>query len=1044
MALKPVAFRGLDLMSPVTMTEPGSLKECLNYEYGIQNGLTRSGGFERVDGNVLTAGVGRFRLVRFSYVVADSPSSPGFGAISPVLDQFMRLVVNNVVVAEGVALSEYDTWTGSQFPSVLAIFTGASDLSGNGITGVGGVDRFTIDFVESEAFGTVNERVTVYVSGISVVDAEIEADDAFVERYNEALAALLEYARQSVLHVPGGDGSDIIGTFGLKNRLYAIRDLKRLDVSSGIYTDANEGQFVTIGASEYEVLAVTQLSGDATSLSLHPVAGSGANATGLKSPVQFEITGTAPDADVGVDYNELAAGFSFGTTGGGGGLVWSIVDDAFATSTLIDADSPSLVSQQTNAALWKADDNGWTMVDTGREMLFSGGTTALAAFIRDAVLDGATVKTTGNKFPTVGLLNGASETGFNTDNGTLANLSGASGDIFVGTAFDFTGIPSSAIIRGITVTVERRSDTANQARDNTITLVGLGGGAENKARGTAWPNAIAVATYGGATDLWGNQSISVADLQDADFGVMVIADRFVGATAAIGGIDYIAVNVSYVERDSPAYVWNGTTDQAITIRHVQFLGGDTAASTAYGYLTITCPQNADKTRIIDVGDSIRTAAAGAGDVLAVVAARDVPIWFPGQDDIDNNNSAYESEATNFYASDSLDAAYIVCGVGPCTVYDGARTIRIRTQLPAIDDNPRHVARIGERLALGFYGGVLAQSRATDPFEMRSERGASYTPFGDRITGVRQRVADELLVPCESSLQFFTGLTNATGMRQVITRTRGMQEYTDADVGLVLGCDGLGIFDIRTTYTFGPATRNYLSMPVAPWLQPRLQATDNAGQASIRPLIAWAKRSKNQYCLGFADGYILTMTTTEPPEFTIQRLVSPSDKDLPLAIRALCTWIDASGRERVFASFRHAKEGYMFELDAGRSYDGDVIDAHIVLNPISMAQGAPTIMGQADQTLVYGTGYGYANLTVSRAANYQAPDPTNYVPLVMGSESAAVSALTQPFRGAFDFPIEAYDVIWRFDSSTATEGPHTLQLITFNTNARGNSRGHTGN
>ena len=43
------------------------------------------------------------------------------------------------------------------------------------------------------------------------------------------------------------------------------------------------------------------------------------------------------------------------------------------------------------------------------------------------------------------------------------------------------------------------------------------------------------------------------------------------------------------------------------------------------------------------------------------------------------------------------------------------------------------------------------------------------PVGDRIMGLRGRADDELLIPCESSLQFFTGYTETTGLRRVITR-----------------------------------------------------------------------------------------------------------------------------------------------------------------------------------------------------------------------------------------------------------------------------------
>jgi hypothetical protein len=1026
MAQKPVILRGgLDLMTPAPLVQPGTLSDCLNYERGVQEGYSRMEGIQRHDGEYRSN----------EYFVARVTLYSGDNGVDPfTADGGLR--IGGTAVGFG---SETGRIVGSE----------AGDVSPTWYVYALMPAHATIASVTSSLeLETVDSGVVLLTLGGGVwTVADVDSDDFSSAVLNEVLALLASDVQADVASVPGGEGTDIIGGFGLKNRAYVIRDLKRLDFEGGLYTDANEGQGVTVGGAEYEILYVQQFAGGLGSLYLHPTAGSFTDATGISAPSTLTITGTPPDCDVLTNYNESTSGLALGVTGGTAPYVFSIVDDVFAESTIIDADAPGLRHQQTYAALWKADADGWEYVDMGREMLFSGGGANLVNFNRDATLEGATVVTSGAKFPTAGTINGASDTGMNSDNATLTALSGASGDIFVASGFDFSGIPSTAIIRGITVIVERRSDTANQAKDNTVTLVNLTGGAQNKAKGGAWPNAIATTTYGGATDLWGNSAISVTDLQDADFGVMVIADRVVGATAAVGGIDYITVNVSYIERETAAYVWNATTDQAITIRHVQILGGDTAANTAYGYMTITCPQNADKTRIINVGDEIRTAASGGGNLLATVAARDVPIFLPGQDDLDNNNSAYEAEVTNFYASDNLDAAYIVCGVGPCVCFDGARTIRIRSDLPEQQDNPRHVARHGEKLALGYYEGVLVQSAATNPFELRASRGALYTPFGDRITGVRSIPADELLVPCESTLQFYKGYTATGGMRQKIAPNRGMLEYTDADVGIALGCDGLGIFDIRSAYNFGPAERNYLSAKVAPWLQPRLQATDNANQPNIRPLAALARRARNQYRLYFADGYVLTGTAVfgqagPELEFTIQRYTDPSHGDTPLAIRALFSFIDQAGRERVFASFRGAKEGYLFELDAGRSFDGDAIPAHVTLNPIT--HGNPAKLQQFREFFVYGSGYGVANLTMCRAVNYGTPDTDITQAIVMGNGDNPAQSIARPFRGSIDFPIEGYDVVYRFDSSTASEGPHTLQMLTLLAEDRGLSRGHTGN
>jgi hypothetical protein len=240
--------------------------------------------------------------------------------------------------------------------------------------------------------------------------------------------------------------------------------------------------------------------------------------------------------------------------------------------------------------------------------------------------------------------------------------------------------------------------------------------------------------------------------------------------------------------------------------------------------------------------------------------------------------------------------------------------------------------------------------------------------------------------------------------------------------------------------YGPAASNYISLNVSQWLQPRLQATENAGSSGTRLITAIANRSKNQGRWYFADGWILTFTNEANGEFTFQRYIT--EDDVPLAIRAICSGYDSSGRERIFASFRGQKEGYVFELDSGRSFDGDPIPAFITLNPISLHDLSEK--ERHDRMFVYGTGYGVANLTMSRATNYALPDTDTSTAFVMGATDSLVTTLPKPFRGSVQVGIEGYDVTYRFDSNTATEGPHTLQILSIYVDDRGKSRGHTGN
>jgi hypothetical protein len=1033
MALKPFVFEGgVDLMTPAVLTRPGTLQACMNYEWGVRAGYSRGGGFERTDGAAITTneGVGQFKVVRAvgaSSLLTIEATVPTSGTVNFISDGEGVTLEGYVVDVERYESANDPALPDGHLFSLILVVTPSSRIGSGGVGG-----QFTFG-----GGGTSLFAINASIETLSELTGDASA-------LNEAIAAFAALQRAAIETVPGQAGSDIIGGFWLKNRPYVLRDLRREYFTGGLYSDANEGQFLTIGASEYEVLAVTYLNGDAGFLTLSPVAGSGTDVTGaISSPAVLSITGTPPNCDATALYNEAEAGYTTLALVGGTADEWSIVDDVYVERLALDADSPGLLAQQTNAALWKADSTGWSRVELGREMQFTSGQTALGNFLRTSTLDAATVKTIGHSFATTSTLNGAAAANLNADDAAVVALSGASGDIFLALDFAaFDAIPSTAIIRGIEVKIDRTSSVGNEAKDNTVTLVGLTGGVENKARGGAWPAATAVATYGGANDLWGNASVTVAELQASTFGVLLIADRLAAGTAATGSVDYISVKVYYVERDTPAYVWNGTSDVEVTIRHVQVQGGATATNDAYGYLTISAAKNAAKTRLINVGDTIRTAASGAGDLLATVASRDAPIFFPGQTDIDNNRSQYRALVTNFFASDQLDAAYIVSGVGPCIYFDTARTIRIRSHLPVGEDNPRHVARLGEKLVLGFYSGNMQRSLPNNPFELRTEEGAGETPFGDRMTGLRMRASDQLIVACESSIQAWAGLTETSSSREIVTRERGMIEYTDADVGKVLGCDGQGVFLLEQPPTLGTAEQEYLSAAVADWLQPRLQATDNVGQSAIGPICAQGFRHKRQYRLFFEDGWFLNLAMTTPPTPMFGRYVNPSRNDEPLAIRCIFSGIDSRGRERTFASFKSAKEGYLFELDTGRSFDGDEIPAYIVTNPIPTTQGAPDSRGQFNCAFVHGTGYGVAELTYSRAPDYGTPDPDIQDDLTLGASDATASLVPKPFRGSVDFGIEGKDVTLRFDSSTDSEGPHTLQFLSLMVESRGHSLGNS--
>lgn len=110
------------------------------------------------------------------------------------------------------------------------------------------------------------------------------------------------------------------------------------------------------------------------------------------------------------------------------------------------------------------------------------------------------------------------------------------------------GLPSDAIIQGVSVSVVRRAGTAGFIHDTDVRLTsGTTATAVNEAdAGTLWGDAFTAANYGGAHDTWG-MTWTPALINADTFGVLIAAQNtdFAGAHAA--RIDTVVVTVTFSE-----------------------------------------------------------------------------------------------------------------------------------------------------------------------------------------------------------------------------------------------------------------------------------------------------------------------------------------------------------------------------------------------------------------------------------------------------------------------------------------------------------------
>lgn len=160
----------------------------------------------------------------------------------------------------------------------------------------------------------------------------------------------------------------------------------------------------------------------------------------------------------------------------------------------------------------------------------------------DAVFE---AKVTGNVAWT-----GVSEAAQSDDKWATAALdAGKTTNQLKASAFGFS-LPVGALVKGVEVSVERSAQgSASALTDKDVRVLVKGAPlATNGAKNAAWPTADAAAKYGSATELWGATAITLAEVQAADFGVLLTVSASAAATARV---DAITLTVHYEDPACP-------------------------------------------------------------------------------------------------------------------------------------------------------------------------------------------------------------------------------------------------------------------------------------------------------------------------------------------------------------------------------------------------------------------------------------------------------------------------------------------------------------
>lgn len=476
--------------------------------------------------------------------------------------------------------------------------------------------------------------------------------------------------------------------------------------------------------------------------------------------------------------------------------------------------------------------------------------------------------------------------------------------------------------------------------------------------------------------------------------------------------------------------------------------GDLTLGTAAGIMQLTEVTVLTGTDVLI--DTVHDMYSDAGFTTKVadVSAKMDYVTLPGILPLVTEGSRYEFISSNFYGNAEYDAFYGVNGVGRAFYYDGTIFAKIYTQASDTLDKPRHIANHLEHLALGFRLGSVLLSVVGSPWNFDGLLGANEIAVGDKVIGLSVLNGTMLAVFCEQSVWGISGSTVDNFTSQILVPNLGAIEYSIIDMGQPVFCTNWGISTLSQSEKYGDFVGARVSQKVNPWLLPRLVDWNSQAYGAAGVLCAIPIRSKNQYRLFLKDGNILTMTLNAegPPAFTIQKY------DCSITggyITPLCysSQVDQYGKERIHIGTWNEDDGgsnYVYEMDVGWSFDGQIIPAYFETN--WLFQGGPATYATTAGLRAHGIVQGKASLTVTAGSidtSYQ--DNYTSVQSVINLNRGLDRLVYQeyvPATNRTDLAKRGLGIQYKFTSSATTnEPPHVVQVMTVHTRPGGQKDSH---
>lgn len=327
-----------------------------------------------------------------------------------------------------------------------------------------------------------------------------------------------------------------------------------------------------------------------------------------------------------------------------------------------------------------------------------------------------------------------------------------------------------------------------------------------------------------------------------------------------------------------------------TVKRVVLQTGTFAAGTAAGRFIVS-----------NVTGGAFTAGAFTAGVTATCGGADTAITLlPG--------GRLDHVVYNFTGRAGAQRIYGADGVNRGFEFDGDVLVPINTGMTV--DKPVHCVAHKNHLFFSFDGSVQ-HSGIGSPYQWTVVTGAGELAVGDTVTGFQVLAGDSsggaLMVLTLTRTWVLYGASSADWQMTVFANDVGAQRWSVQSLGRVLVLDTLGVATVQQSQSFG----NFDRLPLSARIQ-RVIANRTVVASTVN-------RALKRMRIFFASGDSLSITP-----------VGEAVAFMPFSYgKAVSATVDAviNGEQR---NFFGSDDGYVYEADRGRGFDGAEIFAYLKL------------------------------------------------------------------------------------------------------------------